>query len=97
MDLGFHLALSYQDLKHPTSRQNFANIVGQNHALILTQCHILFCIRKFFVLLQKENLQGTLQRPVPSWFRPVIQSFDKTGDIIVKNKDGDLDENGGRR
>ena len=40
MDLGFHLALSYRDLKHPTSRQNFANVVGQNHALILTQCLI---------------------------------------------------------
>ena len=39
VDLGFHLALSYRDLKHPTSRQNFVNSVGQNHALILTQCH----------------------------------------------------------
>ena len=39
MDLGFHLALSYRDLKHPTSRKNFADVVGQNHALILTQCH----------------------------------------------------------
>ena len=28
-------------LKHPTSRQNFANVVGQNHALILTQCHTM--------------------------------------------------------
>ena len=41
MDLGFHLALSYRDLEHPTSRQNFANVMGQNHALILTQCRIL--------------------------------------------------------
>ena len=38
MDLGFHLAMSYRDLKHPTSRKNFAAVVGQNHALILTQC-----------------------------------------------------------
>ena len=41
MDLGFHLAMSYRDLKHPTSRKNFAAVVGQNHALILTQCHII--------------------------------------------------------
>ena len=41
MDLGFHLALSYRDLEHPTSRQNFANVMGQNHALILTQCPIV--------------------------------------------------------
>ena len=41
VDLGFHFALSYRDLKHPTSRQNFANVVGQNHALILTQCRML--------------------------------------------------------
>ena len=40
MDLGFHLALSYRELKHPTSRQNFTNVVGQNHALMLTQCRI---------------------------------------------------------
>ena len=40
MDLGFHLAMSYRDLKHPTSRKNFAAVVGQNHALILTQCHM---------------------------------------------------------
>ena len=40
MDLGFHLVMSYRDLKHPTSRKNFAAVVGQNHALILTQCHI---------------------------------------------------------
>ena len=40
MDLGLHLALSYRDLKYPTSRQNFAAVVGQNHALILTQCLI---------------------------------------------------------
>ena len=38
MDLGFHLAMSYRNLKHPTSRNNFADVVGQNHALILTQC-----------------------------------------------------------
>ena len=47
MDLGFHFAMSYRDqrgdlkrgdLKHPTSRKNFAAVVGQNHALILTQC-----------------------------------------------------------
>ena len=31
--------MSYRDLKHPTSRKNFAAVVGQNHALILTQCH----------------------------------------------------------
>ena len=36
MDLGFHLAMSYRDLRHPTSRKNFAAVVGQNHALILT-------------------------------------------------------------
>ena len=30
--------MSYRDLKHPTSRKNFAAVVGQNHALILTQC-----------------------------------------------------------
>ena len=35
MDLGFNLAQSNRDLKHPTSRQNFADVVGQNHALIL--------------------------------------------------------------
>ena len=38
MDLGFHLAMSYRNLKHPTSRKNFAAVVGQNHALVLTQC-----------------------------------------------------------
>ena len=40
MDLGFHLAMSYRDLKHLTSRKNFAAVVGQNNALILTQCLI---------------------------------------------------------
>ena len=44
MDLGFHLAMSYRNLKHPTSRKNFAAVVGQNHALILTQCHKLATI-----------------------------------------------------
>ena len=38
MDLGFHLAMSYHYLKRPTSRKNFGDVVGQNHALILTQC-----------------------------------------------------------
>ena len=28
MDLSFNLAPSYRDLKHPTSRQNFANTSG---------------------------------------------------------------------
>ena len=46
MDLGFHLAMSYRDLKHPTSRKNFAAVVGQNHALILTQC--LKRVNRFF-------------------------------------------------
>ena len=41
MDLGFHLAMSYHYLKRPTSRKNFGDVVGQNHALILTQCHII--------------------------------------------------------
>ena len=41
MDLGFHLAMSYHYLKRPTSRKNFGDVVGQNHALILTQCHML--------------------------------------------------------
>ena len=31
--------MSYRDLKHPTSRKNFAAVVGQNHALILTHLH----------------------------------------------------------
>ena len=49
MDLGFHLSLSYRDLKHPTSRQNFANVVGQNHAqaLIITQCLKVFIYPDF--------------------------------------------------
>ena len=48
VDLGFHLAISYRDLKHPTSRKNFTAVLGQNHALIHTQClNLLKC--SFFI------------------------------------------------
>ena len=56
MDLGFHLALSYRDLKHPTSRKNFASVVGQNLALILIQCHMAY------LDFSLENLQQRKKR-----------------------------------
>ena len=38
----------YRDLKHPTSRKNFTAVLGQNHALIHTQClNLLKC--SFFI------------------------------------------------
>ena len=48
VDLGFHLALSYRDLKHPTGRQNFATVVG------LTQCHMLGPFTFTFTLESEE-------------------------------------------
>ena len=36
MDLTVNLALSYRDLKHPTTRQNFEDTPGQIPKLILT-------------------------------------------------------------
>ena len=41
MDLTFNLAPSYQDLKHPTSRQNYYDTPGQIPKLILTLRHVL--------------------------------------------------------
>ena len=54
MDLGFHLAMSYRNLKHPTSRKNFAAVGGQNHALILTQC-LMYLL---YVLGYPDQRQG---------------------------------------
>ena len=39
MDLSFNLAPSYQDLKDPTSRQNFEDTVEQKHVIDLRACH----------------------------------------------------------
>ena len=68
MDLGFHLAMSYQDLKHPTSRKNFAAVVGQNHALVLTQCLMMIIAADFFFInhhlgmpLVQERIRRTRQ------------------------------------
>ena len=68
MDLGFHLAMSYRNLKHPTSRKNFAAVVGQNHALILTQCHILTLI--FLKDLFKQNIRFSI--PIVQYRNKVI-------------------------
>ena len=40
MDLSFNLALSYRDLKDPTSRQNFDDTVEHKRVIDLRACHI---------------------------------------------------------
>ena len=42
MDLSFDLAPSDQNLKHPTSRQNFGDGPGQTPKLIQTLCLIIY-------------------------------------------------------
>ena len=39
MDLTFNLAPSYRDLKDPTSRQNFEDMVEQKRVIDLRACH----------------------------------------------------------
>ena len=39
MDLSFNLAPSYQDLKDPTTRQNFDDTVEQKRVIDLIPCH----------------------------------------------------------
>ena len=86
MDLGFHLAMSYRDLKHPTSRKNFAAVVGENHALILTQCLKLFsklgylcCSGTYYVALALRGLlcNKYITKKKLKWFSEKIS--------IVKN------------
>ena len=42
MDLSFNLAPSYQDLKDPTTRQNFDDTVEQKCVIDLRACHMMF-------------------------------------------------------
>ena len=45
MDLTFDLAPSYRDLKDPTSRQNFDDMVEQKRVIDLRACHIVYAIQ----------------------------------------------------
>ena len=62
VDLGFHLALSYRDLKHPTSRQNFANTSGNILWYDLGLWHSGFIRYSLFILIKKmiTNLDKTI-------------------------------------
>ena len=53
-DLSFDLAPSDQNLKHPTSRQNFGDGPGQTPKLILTLCHILCLSDEKGLILQNS-------------------------------------------
>ena len=36
----------------------------------------------FLIIYDEENLQGTLQRPVPGWFWSLVQASSETGDVM---------------
>ena len=80
MDLSFNMALSYRDLKDPTSRQNFEDTHGQIPKLILTLrlnlyyylqplleqcCHYIFiCHFPLFTLILVFNVHKRTRQ----WF-----------------------------